>query len=240
MARPAQCYSPFAWAKHGPFRASTCISNSTRTRRASSLERELRAAIDDGRLASGARLPSSRTLASDLGIARNSIADVYAQLTAEGWLEARVGAGTWVSERAVRPVAAPDAAAIPPADAGSTCAGASPTPRPSPGARGSPPRGAPCWTRPPPSSAIRPTTARWRSARRCPTTSAGCAASSRPRSAPSSPAGSASSWDSPAARSRRPVRGGSPSRRSGTRRTARSSVPRASRRSPSPSTRAAR
>ena len=89
--------------------------SSIATRRASSLERELRAAIDDGRLASGARLPSSRTLASDLGIARNSIADVYAQLTAEGWLEARVGAGTWVSERAARPVAAPDAAAIPPA-----------------------------------------------------------------------------------------------------------------------------
>ena len=85
------------------------------TRRASSLERGLRSAIDDGRLASGARLPSSRTLASDLGIARNTIADVYAQLTAEGWLEARVGAGTWVSERATRPVPAPGAAAILPA-----------------------------------------------------------------------------------------------------------------------------
>ena len=121
-----------------------------RTRRASSLERELRAAIDDGRLASGARLPSSRTLASDLGIARNSIADVYAQLTAEGWLEARVGAGTWVSDgpgaalgrsgcrgRSRRPCAP-------------TCAGASPTRRPSLGARGSPQRGAPCWTRRPP------------------------------------------------------------------------------------------
>ena len=209
------------------------------TRRASSLERELRSAIDDGRLASGARLPSSRTLASDLGIARNTIADVYAQLTAEGWLEARVGAGTWVSERATRPFPAPDAAAILPAMR-ADLRGESPTPRPSPVARGSPPRGAPCWRRPPPISAIHPTTARWRSGRRCPTTSAGCAASSRPWSAPSSPAGSASSWASPAACWRRPGRDGSPSRRSGTRRTARSSVRRASRRSPSPSTGAAR
>ena len=83
-------------------------------RPASSLERALRAAIHDGRLAPGSRLPSSRTLASDLGIARNSIADVYAQLTAEGWLEARVGAGTWVSERATPVAATPDAAVAPP------------------------------------------------------------------------------------------------------------------------------
>ncbi|KRE30854.1 PLP-dependent aminotransferase family protein [Agromyces sp. Soil535] len=68
--------------------------------KASSLERALRGAVRDARLSAGTRLPSSRTLAADLGMARNSVADVYAQLTAEGWLEARVGAGTWVSARA--------------------------------------------------------------------------------------------------------------------------------------------
>ncbi|WP_448809792.1 MocR-like pyridoxine biosynthesis transcription factor PdxR [Agromyces bauzanensis] len=80
-------------------------------RKAASLEHALRAAVRDRRLVAGTRLPSTRTLAGDLGIARNSVADVYAQLTAEGWFEARVGAGTWVSEHAggVAPVEEPAA-----------------------------------------------------------------------------------------------------------------------------------
>ncbi|WP_052850968.1 PLP-dependent aminotransferase family protein [Streptomyces avicenniae] len=73
------------------------------TRPARALEHALRAAMADGRLAPGMRLPASRTLAADLGIARNTVADVYAQLVAEGWLDSRVGAGTWVGERAGRP-----------------------------------------------------------------------------------------------------------------------------------------
>jgi GntR family transcriptional regulator/MocR family aminotransferase len=67
------------------------------TRVRSRLEDALRAAIRSGRLAEGARLPSSRTLASDLGIARNTVAEVYTQLTAEGWLTARSGSGTTVA-----------------------------------------------------------------------------------------------------------------------------------------------
>ncbi|HEX5781048.1 MAG TPA: PLP-dependent aminotransferase family protein [Solirubrobacteraceae bacterium] len=63
------------------------------------LEDELREAVREGRLATGSRLPSSRTLAVDLGVARNTVAEAYAQLVAEGWLEARHGAGTWVAER---------------------------------------------------------------------------------------------------------------------------------------------
>ncbi len=59
------------------------------TRVRSRLEAALRDAIRSGRLAEGARLPSSRTLAADLGIARNTVAEVYTQLTAEGWLTAR-------------------------------------------------------------------------------------------------------------------------------------------------------
>ncbi|OLT28918.1 hypothetical protein BJF83_13305 [Nocardiopsis sp. CNR-923] len=73
------------------------------TRVSRSLEEALRAAVVDGRLAVGTRLPSSRTLAADLGISRNSVAQAYEQLTAEGWLDARVGAGTWVRERAAPP-----------------------------------------------------------------------------------------------------------------------------------------
>ncbi|QNS04543.1 MocR-like pyridoxine biosynthesis transcription factor PdxR [Streptomyces xanthii] len=70
----------------------------------------LREAVRSGRLAPGTRLPSSRTLAVDLGIARNTVADSYADLVAEGWLTARQGSGTRVAERPVeapRPPRAP-------------------------------------------------------------------------------------------------------------------------------------
>jgi GntR family transcriptional regulator / MocR family aminotransferase len=62
-----------------------------------SLERALRSAVQDGRLRPGIRLPSSRSLARDLNVARNTVADVYEQLSAEGWLTARRGSGTSVS-----------------------------------------------------------------------------------------------------------------------------------------------
>ncbi|WP_141206607.1 aminotransferase-like domain-containing protein [Streptomyces griseorubiginosus] len=61
----------------------------------------LREAVRTGRLAPGTRLPSSRSLAADLGIARNTVADAYADLVAEGWLSARQGSGTRVAERGV-------------------------------------------------------------------------------------------------------------------------------------------
>ncbi len=63
------------------------------------LLRALREAVRSGRLAPGTRLPSSRSLAADLGIARNTVADAYAELVAEGWLSARQGSGTHVAER---------------------------------------------------------------------------------------------------------------------------------------------
>jgi GntR family transcriptional regulator/MocR family aminotransferase len=74
------------------------------------LEAALRDAVRTGRLAAGTRLPSSRDLAADLGIARNTVADAYGQLVAEGWLEARTGSGTWVAEQpisAILPAALP-------------------------------------------------------------------------------------------------------------------------------------
>ncbi|MFI7317976.1 PLP-dependent aminotransferase family protein [Streptomyces venezuelae] len=67
----------------------------------------LREAVRGGRLAPGTRLPSSRSLAVDLGIARNTVADAYADLVAEGWLTARQGSGTRVAERVVTPPARP-------------------------------------------------------------------------------------------------------------------------------------
>ncbi|MFF5703220.1 PLP-dependent aminotransferase family protein [Streptomyces sp. NPDC012794] len=65
------------------------------------LMRALREAVHSGRLAPGTRLPPYRTLAADLGIARNTVADAYAELVEEGWLAARQGSGTRVAERAV-------------------------------------------------------------------------------------------------------------------------------------------
>ena len=60
------------------------------------LTRALRAAITSGRLADGTALPPSRTLATTLGCSRWSITEAYAQLVAEGYLEARVGSATRV------------------------------------------------------------------------------------------------------------------------------------------------
>lgn len=59
--------------------------------------RALRAAIVDGRLPVGHRLPATRALAADLGVARNSVATAYERLVAEGYLVSRVGAGTYVA-----------------------------------------------------------------------------------------------------------------------------------------------
>ncbi|MEV8331730.1 PLP-dependent aminotransferase family protein [Streptomyces niveus] len=67
----------------------------------------LREAVRTGRLTPGTRLPSSRTLAADLGMARNTVADAYAELVAEGWLTARQGSGTRVARRAAPRAPAP-------------------------------------------------------------------------------------------------------------------------------------
>jgi GntR family transcriptional regulator / MocR family aminotransferase len=56
----------------------------------------LREAIRDRRLPAGSALPPSRTLAEDLGCSRWVVTEAYAQLAAEGYLEARVGSGTRV------------------------------------------------------------------------------------------------------------------------------------------------
>jgi len=61
--------------------------------------RALRSAILAGRLGAGSRLPSSRGLARELGIARNTAIAACEQLVAEGYAVTRHGAGTFVAER---------------------------------------------------------------------------------------------------------------------------------------------
>ena len=70
-----------------------------RSGRRAALEQALREAVQSGRLAPGTLLPPSRALAGDLGIARNTVAEAYTQLVAEGWLTARQGSGTRVAGR---------------------------------------------------------------------------------------------------------------------------------------------
>jgi GntR family transcriptional regulator/MocR family aminotransferase len=95
-----------SWTTSGPDLHVALAPDGTRH---AALEDALRAAIRDGRLAAGTRLPSTRALAGDLGLARGTVVEAFAQLGAEGYLEARHGAGTWVAGLS-------PAAAIPPRD----------------------------------------------------------------------------------------------------------------------------
>ncbi|MGV9675240.1 MocR-like pyridoxine biosynthesis transcription factor PdxR [Nocardia sp. NPDC003482] len=68
----------------------------------------LRAAATAGRLRGGDRLPSSRALATRLGVSRTVITAAYDQLHAEGWLSGRRGSGTYLTAspaRGPRPLA---------------------------------------------------------------------------------------------------------------------------------------
>ena len=68
------------------------------------LYNQLRTQILDGRLASGSRLPSTRTLAGQLGVARVTVKQAYEQLIAEGYVTSRPGAGTYVIESLPAPL----------------------------------------------------------------------------------------------------------------------------------------
>lgn len=69
----------------------------------------LREMILTGALGPGERLPATRTLAAEFGVARTTIVDCFDRLLAEGLIETRVGAGTFVSGAlgSQRPAVAP-------------------------------------------------------------------------------------------------------------------------------------
>src|SRR5262245_15082446 len=81
--------------------------------RRAGLERGLREAIRDGRLASGSTLPSTRVLAAELGLSRGTVTAAYDQLVAEGYLVAARGSGTVVAERVAAHPAPPSPVATP-------------------------------------------------------------------------------------------------------------------------------
>jgi GntR family transcriptional regulator/MocR family aminotransferase len=78
--------------------------------RRAGLERALRDAVRDGRLAPGARLPATRRLAAELGVSRGTVKSAYDQLVAEGYLTARQGSGTQVASLPSVSQDAPEAA----------------------------------------------------------------------------------------------------------------------------------
>lgn len=81
------------------------------------LHESLRAAILEGRLAAGERLPASRPLALELGISRTSVVNAYDQLAAEGFVESRVGSGITVRDvGGIAPLRAAKPPSKPPAD----------------------------------------------------------------------------------------------------------------------------
>lgn len=71
---------------------------------AARIYRQLRQAILDGRLRPGDRLPPTRRLAGQLAVARNTVSVAYERLTAEGFLVARVGSGTYVADTPLAPL----------------------------------------------------------------------------------------------------------------------------------------
>src|SRR6185295_16908998 len=79
-----------------PF-ASIPLEESSSTPLYYQVYQRLRAAILLGQLSPGTRLPSTRQMANDLGVSRNTLMSAFDQLIAEGYVEGRVGSGTFVS-----------------------------------------------------------------------------------------------------------------------------------------------
>jgi GntR family transcriptional regulator/MocR family aminotransferase len=69
---------------------------------------ELRNAILTGRLKPGTCLPSTRQLAADLNVSRNTVLSAYDQLLAEGYLEGVAGSGTFVARNLPEEMLQPD------------------------------------------------------------------------------------------------------------------------------------
>ena len=68
------------------------------------LTRALKASILDGRITAGTQLPPTRELADELELSRTTVLAAYEQLRAEGFIDGRVGSGSYVSGLQTRPV----------------------------------------------------------------------------------------------------------------------------------------
>src|SRR5690349_11375019 len=75
------------------------LDHSSKTPLHRQLYDELRQSILAGRLAAGARLPSSRALAASLEVSRTTVTQSYDQLISEGYLQTAIGSGTTVCQQ---------------------------------------------------------------------------------------------------------------------------------------------
>lgn len=71
---------------------------------ADQLYRQLRDAIDSGRLAAGSQLPPTRLLAEQLGVSRKTVAEAYSRLTSDNLLSGQVGRGTFITPQPLAPI----------------------------------------------------------------------------------------------------------------------------------------
>jgi GntR family transcriptional regulator/MocR family aminotransferase len=82
----------------GALLSSIQLDRESRTGISVQLYSALRQKILSGALRAGERLPATRTLAKETGVSRTTVIDAVDRLVAEGMLEARVGAGTFVTD----------------------------------------------------------------------------------------------------------------------------------------------
>src|SRR6185312_362692 len=73
------------------------LDRASRTPLSRQIYMQVCSAVVSGALAAGTRMPSSRAMASRLGVARASVVSAYEQLLAEGYVESRHGSGTFIS-----------------------------------------------------------------------------------------------------------------------------------------------
>jgi len=85
-----------------PFEFPLTLPERGSRQRMAALHGQLRAAILDGRLKPGLRLPATRELAEALEVSRNTVVAAYDLLLGEGYIEARRGAGNFVVDLAMR------------------------------------------------------------------------------------------------------------------------------------------
>jgi len=82
--------------RHGLPLASVWLDTAAQTPLYQQVYAGLKRAILHGQLRPGSRLPSTRTIAGDLHLSRNTVTAAFDQLLAEGYIEARIGSGTRV------------------------------------------------------------------------------------------------------------------------------------------------
>ncbi|KFL26579.1 GntR family transcriptional regulator [Devosia sp. 17-2-E-8] len=89
MFKHSQLESVKAWLAHPAHAAMPLHAR---------IQRAIRQLILDGAIGPGKALPASRALAASLGVSRDTVESAYAQLHAEGFIERRVGSGSFVAE----------------------------------------------------------------------------------------------------------------------------------------------